>query len=66
MSQRRTSSSAHHSEQPAETGSVDTDHVGQEATATTAEHYERATAALQALVDEYSRTRAELADSGAQ
>lgn len=66
MSQRRASSSAHQSDQPAESGNADTAQVDQDATATTAEHYERATAALQALVDEYSRTRAELADSGAQ
>ncbi len=67
MSQERTASSAHHLDQPAESGNLDTAQAGQDATtATTAEHYERATAALEALVDEYSRTRAELADSGAQ
>ncbi len=66
MSQERADSSAHHLDQPAESGSLDTAQASHDATASTAEHYERATAALEALIDEYSRTRAELADSGAQ
>ena len=66
MPQERADSSAHHLDQPGESGSLDGAPPSQEATVSTAEHYERATAALEALIDEYSRTRAELADSSAQ